>query len=153
MGKFKDRFNKLMRPNVSKPKESEDARAPVTASKSLTDSAEQEPASLSKAYRSASHSQSLPASMCVYITIAYALLCCRSQLHIHLSRALVQLITNRAGMLQGDISSCQQVRKHATSVGLQWGRLAVRACLACSPAGFWQSPGHCPAAQCNNNRQ
>ena len=63
MGKFKDRFNKLMRPNVSKPKESEDARAPVTASKSLTDSAEQEPASLSKAYRSASHSKSLQASM------------------------------------------------------------------------------------------
>ena len=53
MGKFKDRFNKLMRPHTSKPKESEDARAPVTAAKSLTDSAEQEPASLSKAYRSA----------------------------------------------------------------------------------------------------
>ena len=51
MGKFKDRFNKLMHPNTSKSNERENAAAPVTAAKPLTDSAEQEPASLSKVYR------------------------------------------------------------------------------------------------------
>lgn len=55
MGKFKDKINKFMRPNISKAKEDGDAVASVTALKSLTDSAEQEPVSLSKQYRSAQH--------------------------------------------------------------------------------------------------
>lgn len=55
MGKFKDKINKFMRPNISKAKENGDAMASVTASKSLTDSAEQEPVSLAKQYRSVQH--------------------------------------------------------------------------------------------------
>ena len=52
MGKLKDRLNKFMKPATgTKSKEFTEYGTPVTASRSLRDSAEQEVGSISKTYK------------------------------------------------------------------------------------------------------
>lgn len=67
MGKLKDQFNRLMRPAAGKQNKATDDRSVISASKSLTDSAEQAMPSLSKKYResqvTASKSESMPPSL------------------------------------------------------------------------------------------
>ncbi len=53
MGKLKDQFNRFMRPAAGKQHKATDDRSAISASKSLTDSAEQAMPSLSKKYRCA----------------------------------------------------------------------------------------------------
>jgi len=73
MGKLKDQFNRLMRPAAGKQNKATDDRSVISASKSLTDSAEQAMPSLSKKYRCATRRLSalcmkqIPLYECEYV--------------------------------------------------------------------------------------